>query len=51
MKVYIIMSFGGTIHGVTDNREKAAEIKKEADYDLGLSGSLYESQIYTHTVV
>ena len=49
MKVFIVVSYKG-IHGVRSTRDKAEQLRKETDLDLGMSGSLYTSYIEEYTV-
>ena len=50
MKVFIVISYTRGIHGVRSTWDKAVQLKKEVDLDLGMSGSLYISYIEEYIV-
>lgn len=43
--VYVLISYSNGIHAIYSTEEKAQEAKITEDYDLGCSGSLYETSI------
>ena len=50
MKVYVVSSYPRGIHGIRDTYEKALELKKEVDLELGMSGTLYTAYIEEYEV-